>query len=167
MKTRGSAGRRRGCLVDACCAPVWNAWKSPGAGRRAERNSQPVHSGSTAICSGCSQACQEESTALYKGVEQLIDRAVQILVAAAQGVDLVDGMQDGGVVLAAELSANLRQRGRGKLLDQVHGNLAGEGDGFGIAPHLQILLAQPELLADTLLDELDGDLLFLRGDEVF
>ena len=42
----------------------------------------------------------------------------------------------------------------------------GKGDGLGVGAHLQVLIAQAELFADTLLDQLDGDLLFLRGDDV-
>ena len=37
-------------------------------------------------------------------------------------------VQDGGMVLPAELPADFRQRRSGELLREVHGDLAGEGD---------------------------------------
>src|SRR6266852_7719 len=114
----------------------------------------------------CMEGQWRRCTRLRKRVEQLIEGAVQVLVAAPQGIDLVDRVQDRRMVLAAELPADLRQRRRGELFDQVHGDLAGKGDGFRIAAHLQVLLAQAELLAHALLNELDGDLLLLRGDDV-
>src|ERR1035441_6232688 len=48
---------------------------------------------------------------------QLVEHAVQILVCAAQLVDLGDRVHHGGVVLVAELAADLRQAGLGHLLD--------------------------------------------------
>jgi hypothetical protein len=49
----------------------------------------------------------KKSCGLAEGIHQLVDRAVQVLVASAQSVDLVDRMQGCGVVLAAELSIGL------------------------------------------------------------
>src|SRR5712692_8055379 len=103
---------------------------------------------------------------LAEGVQQLVDGAVQVFVSAAQGIDFVDGVQDGGVVLPAELPADFRQRRGGELLREVHGDLAGEGDGLGVAPHLEVMLSQAKLFADAFLDQLDGHLFFLRGDNV-
>src|SRR5262249_22395598 len=148
-------------------ARLWKAWKPVLTARKAGRGSAGAHRPSTAIYSGSPQVKDERCARRSdKRVEQLIDRAVQILVAAPESVDLVNRVQDGGVVLAAELPADLRQRRRGELLHQVHGDLAREGDGLGVAAHLQVLLAQPELLADALLDQVDGDLLLLGGDDV-
>src|SRR3989454_3332572 len=107
-----------------------------------------------------------ELVALAEGVQQLVDGAVQVFVSAAQGIDFVDGVQDGGVVLPAKLPANFRQRRSGELLREVHGDLAGKGDGFGVAPHLEVMLSQAKLFADAFLDQLDGHLFFLRGDNV-
>src|ERR1700739_532644 len=75
-------------------------------------------------------------------------------------------MQDGSVVLAAELPSNFRKRGGGQLLDDIHGYLAREGDGAGVAADLYVLFAQVEVFADALLNEIDGDALFLGGDDV-
>ena len=55
---------------------------------------------------------------------QLVQRAVQVLVGAALLVDLGDRVHHRGVVLVAELAADLGQTGFGHLLGQVHGDLA-------------------------------------------
>jgi hypothetical protein len=54
---------------------------------------------------------------------QLVQRAVQVLVGAALLVDLGNRVHHRGVVLVAELAADLRQAGFGHLLGQVHGDL--------------------------------------------
>src|SRR5437879_5401834 len=69
-------------------------------------------------------------------------------------------------MLAAELPADLGERRGCELLDDVHSNLAREGDGPGVAAHLQVLLAEVKMLADALLDQVDGDAFFLRRDDV-
>lgn len=102
-----------------------------------------------------------DAVELLDGIEQLGDGAVQLLVGAAERVDFVDGMEHGGVVLAAELASDFRQRGGGELLHQVHGNLARVGDGFRVRAHLQVFGAELEVLADALLDQFDGDALIL------
>jgi hypothetical protein len=63
----------------------------------------------------------------------------------AKGFDLVDGMQNSCVMLPAELLADLRQRRRCELFDDVYGDLAGEGDSFGVGAHFQILFAEAEV----------------------
>src|SRR5712691_1152850 len=103
---------------------------------------------------------------LLQRVHQARDRAVQILVGPAQLFDLVDGVQDGSVVLAAELAPDLRQRGGGELLHDIHRYLAWKSDGPRVAANLQVLLAQIEVLAHAFLDQVDGDALFLRSDDV-
>ena len=40
----------------------------------------------------------------------------------------VDGVEDGGVVTAAELLADLRQRKLGPLTNNIHGHVTGGGD---------------------------------------
>ena len=46
---------------------------------------------------------------LAEGFHQLVYGAVEVLVVAALLVDLGDGVHDRGVVLAAELTADLRE----------------------------------------------------------
>ena len=45
---------------------------------------------------------------LCEGIYKLVDHPVQVLVALPQVVNFMDGMQDGGVVLPAELPADFR-----------------------------------------------------------
>src|SRR5436309_2063179 len=73
---------------------------------------------------------------LLQSVHQPSDGAVQILVGAAHFLDLVDGVQHSGVMLAAKLAANFRQRRGRELLDDVHGDLARKGDGASITADL-------------------------------
>src|SRR5438309_748027 len=84
---------------------------------------------------------------LLQGVHQPSDGSVEIFVRPAQLLDLVDRMQHRGVMLAAELTANLRQRGRGELPHDVHGHLPRKSDRARIASYLEVLLAQIEVFA--------------------
>src|SRR5882724_937279 len=99
--------------------------------------------------------------ALLEGVHQAGDGAVQLFVGAAHFFDLMDGVQHGGVVFTTELAADFGERSGGELLDDVHGHLPRESDGASVAADFEILLAQIEVLADALLDEVDGDAFFL------
>ena len=80
--------------------------------------------------------------------------------------DLVHGMQDRRVVLAAELASNFRQRRFGEMLGQVHGNLPRIDDGTRIILGLDLDQAQAELLSYRLLNGLDRYLARLRVDEI-
>ncbi len=103
---------------------------------------------------------------LGEGFHQLVDGSIQVLVLAALLVDLGDGVHDGGVVLAAELAADLGQGGFGHLLGEVHGDLAGDDDLAGVVFLLELGDAHAELLRDGALDGLDGDLADLGVDEL-
>ena len=48
-----------------------------------------------------------------------------------QSLDLLDGVQNGGVILAAEGAADFGEGGVGELAGEVHGDLARERDGLG------------------------------------
>src|SRR5260370_6224755 len=58
-----------------------------------------------------------------EGIHQPVDRAVQVLVATPQRVDLIDRVENRRVVLASELAANFRKRRGGELLHQIHRDL--------------------------------------------
>src|ERR1700741_3158458 len=98
---------------------------------------------------------------LTEGIHQLVDGAVEVLVVAAKRVDLVDRVEDCCVMLATELPADLRERGGGELLHQIHRDLARKRDGLPVRANFQVLLAQTKLLADLLLNQVDGDALLL------
>jgi hypothetical protein len=103
---------------------------------------------------------------LLKCVHQSRDGAVEVFVGAAHLFDLVDRVEHRRVMLAAELAADLRQRRGGELLHDVHRDLSRESDGARVAADFQILLAQVEVLADALLNQVDRNALFLRRDDV-
>jgi len=67
---------------------------------------------------------------------------------------------------SAELSANLRQRSSGELLDDVHRHLARKSNRSSVTANFQILLPQIKMLAYPFLDQIDRDTLFLRSDDV-
>ena len=69
-------------------------------------------------------------------------------------------------MLAAELAADFGQRGGGELLHDIHRHLARKSDSARIAANFQILLAQIEVFAHALLDQVDRDALFLRRNNV-
>ena len=71
------------------------------------------------------------------------------------------------MILAAEGIADLRQALLGQLLGQVHGNLAGQGDLGRLALRVHVGLLDLVVLGHRLLDEIDGDLTTIEGDEVF
>ena len=78
------------------------------------------------------------------------DEVVQLRVVPVLelALDLVDGVDDGGVVTAAEARADLRQRGLGEIARQVHGDLARVGDLLRAAVAAQVVDVQAELPRD-------------------
>src|SRR6202453_2188430 len=70
-------------------------------------------------------------------------------------------------MLSTELAADFRERRGGELLHQEHRYLARKRDFLRVAAHFQILRAQTEMFAHTLLNLLDGDLLVLALDDIF
>src|SRR5260370_38058732 len=101
------------------------------------------------------------SGGLLQGAHQTGNRAVEFFVGPPQLFDLVDRMQHRGVVLAAELAADLRKRSGGELLDDIHRHLARKSDRARVTADLEVLLPQIKVLADSFLDQVDGDALFL------
>src|SRR2546425_9178924 len=96
---------------------------------------------------------------LLQRVQQAGDCSVQILVGPPHLLDLIDRVQHRCVMLAAELPADLRQRSGGELFHDIHRHLPWKRDRPRIAAHLQVLLAQIEMLAHALLDEINRDAL--------
>ncbi len=109
---------------------------------------------------------REKADGLLQRVHQTCNCAVQVFIRPAQLFDLIDGVQHCGVVLATELAADLGERRGGELLDDVHGYLAWKSNRACVATDLEVLLPQIKMLAHTLLDQVDGDAFFLRGDDV-
>ena len=103
---------------------------------------------------------------LLECVHQPRDGAIQVFVGPPHLFDLVDRVQHRGVVLSAELPANFRKRSSRQLFHDVHRHLARKRNRASIAPDLQILLAQIEMLADALLNQVNRDTLLLRSNDV-
>src|SRR5579864_9584197 len=74
---------------------------------------------------------KEYLSSMYR-VDYIVYDSVQIGVLLTEPVDFVDGVEDGGVMFPAEHAPDLRQRGWGKLLDQIHCDLTGVGDIAGV-----------------------------------
>src|SRR5260370_16943224 len=66
---------------------------------------------------------RRERRGLLQRIHQARNRAVQILVRAAQFFNLLDVMQHAVVVLPTKFPANLRNRASSWLLDAVHCHL--------------------------------------------
>ena len=67
-------------------------------------------------------------------------------------LNFVDGVNDGGVMFAAEGSADLRKRGIGQLFDQVHGYLARIDQFLSVAFFLKLRLLNLEPFTHRFLD---------------
>ena len=89
------------------------------------------------------------------------DLAVHLGVLLHVGVDGADGMQDGGVVAAAEVAADFFQAIARVLAGEEHADLAREGDGFVAFFALEVRQADVVVLGDGFEDLLDGDALLL------
>src|SRR5882724_5595500 len=62
---------------------------------------------------------------------ELLDGARKAGVLEGAALDLADGVHDGGVTAAVEGSGDLWKGEVGELTGEVHGELAGPGDGSG------------------------------------
>ncbi len=65
----------------------------------------------------------------------------------AQFFDFLNGMEDGRMMLTAEVPADFGQGSAGEFLHEVHGDLARVGDLPGIALHLELSGLQIEALS--------------------
>src|SRR5688500_3280865 len=97
---------------------------------------------------------------------QQVDILGKGAVGGAQLFDLLDRVHDRGVVAAAELAADLRQRAGGQLFGQEHGDLARAGDLAGAARRLHVGQLDVEMLGHPLLDFLDGDAAVVGAQQV-
>ena len=70
-------------------------------------------------------------------------------------LDFVYGMDNRGMVLAAEGSSDLRERGIGELFSEIHGDLARVDHLLGIALFLELALLDLKPLSDSFLNGVD------------
>ena len=72
-------------------------------------------------------------------------------------LDLVDGVDDGGMMLAAEGPSNFRKRRAGEFLNQVHGHLAWVNHLLRVAFFFELRLFDLKPFGDGFLDGIDGN----------
>ena len=90
-------------------------------------------------------------------MDQFGDLVVDLAPLAHQRLDLLDGVDDGGVVAATELPGDGRVRQVGELAEHVHGDLAGGHQGPTPALALQVLDREVEHVGGGLEDHGGGD----------
>ena len=114
------------------------------------------------MCGGRGERRGSQGDALDKPV----DRLAQFGIFLEQHLHLIHGVQNRGVILAAEGAAHLGQGRVGELARQVHGDLPGECD--GLCPILRLEVGEPnaEEIADLPLDLVDRDELLLLAPEL-
>src|SRR5439155_4723500 len=100
------------------------------------------------------------------GGDDVVDRLLELGVLLEEGLDLLDRVEDGGVVLAAEAAADVRVGMAGELAGEIHGDLAGKGHGLGAGLGAEILGPDREDLGDPPLDVLDGDAALVGSPDV-
>ena len=86
-----------------------------------------------------------------------VDRALDTVVSQQEVLDLLDGVDDGRMVLVSEDGADVGEGLVGHLSGEENGDLARDGIGAGAAGGHQFGYLDLEELADDLLDLGDGD----------
>src|SRR4051812_30677672 len=83
---------------------------------------------------------------------ELLDGPREAGVLEGAGLDLANGVHDGGVIAAVESLGDRGKREVGELAGQVHGELAGAGDGSDPGGGEDLVDAEAEARRDGLLD---------------
>ena len=79
---------------------------------------------------GCGLEC--------KALSQRFDCFLELGVFLEKRTDLFDGMEDRRVILPAEGSSDLSERGVSELSGKIHSHLSGKGDRLGSIPRFEI-----------------------------
>jgi|SRR5205823_7326565 len=96
-----------------------------------------------------------------------MDKIVQIFILLAQLFDLLNGMENGGVMFSTEVAANFRKRRMRKIFHQVHRDLSRVGDLAGVAFYLELSWLEVETLGNRAQNRFDGDLAFRTCAQMF
>src|SRR5207244_12832011 len=99
-------------------------------------------------------------------LKKIPNEAVEISVFFAQVLDLANRVNHGRRMFAAEASADLGKRGVRQRLAEIHRNLTGHGDRFRVVARFQFDHLQVVVVGDELLNDLDGNRLFLLSEDV-
>jgi len=91
-----------------------------------------------------------EKSALAKGLHDLAQSGRSLEIIFLRRFDLPDGVKDGGVVFAAKILSNLRQRETGQILAEVHGDLSWIGDAVGVVLRLELASEETESFSSVM-----------------
>ena len=83
---------------------------------------------------------------------EVVDIGARLGEGGVLALDAATGVEDGGVVAAAQQLADLSQRPRAVVAEQVHRDVAGVGDIAGAGGAGYLLLRDVEVAADCLDD---------------
>src|SRR3989304_7756802 len=107
---------------------------------------------------GCGLEC--------KALSQRFDCVRELGVFLEKRMDLFNGVKDRRVILPAEGSSDLSERGVSELAGEIHSHLSGKGDCLGSIPRFEICGLKGIVLGDLTLDMVDADDFFLASPEV-
>src|SRR6266567_4819803 len=121
------------------------------AGRFMHSHQQPpeLSTFSPSYAQGCTWSAQQPSS-------QVIDGCLDLQVLGNLEVDLLDGVDDGGMVLSAEFFAYFRIGCLGELTAEVNGDLTRHHQSLEPFLRLQFRNLELEMVSHLFLDDLDG-----------
>jgi hypothetical protein len=99
----------------------------------------------------------DRTSRLLEVRQQVLYQRAEFGVPLPHAVDLLDRMDDGGVVLAAERLADFRVARRASTPCTCIATWRGQGDGCGVVARLQLVRAELVIVGHELLDDIDGD----------
>src|SRR5438309_7196151 len=93
-----------------------------------------LNSSSSGFPQRCRASTVENRPESLESLEKGAHQVVEIRLPLSKLLDLPDRVDHRRVVFAAKAAANLGQRGMGQRLAQVHRDLPGRRDRFGVVP---------------------------------
>ena len=136
----------------------------------ARRDCGPVRPPATVALAGRPEGYAPPSGSLCPDApdvgNELVYLAAELLVFLQLHFDLLAGVHDGTMIFVPEEGADLREGMTGELPGEVHRDPAGQGKGPGAVLAQEVRHLDAEVLADFLLDPLDGDVPVVLHEEV-
>src|SRR5919109_3005486 len=106
---------------------------------------------------GSSSPARRDQPLSLKPTDELIDLCFELSVIFNLPLDLLIAVEDGGVVFATELFADIGKRVLGQLPGEVHRHLARHGYLFAAFARTQQMHRHLKVGRDHLLNAIDGD----------